>query len=186
MHGNNQCAEKGRGRWFLEPGRWNEGDLRYAAAVSIWARWAFLLGVLLETSCRAYRRVSQVLNAMGTLALKLAYHYGWWKALHLRGGLRLVIASDHHGRGGSPVFGCRDLVCSSCTPLCSPLSLWYPAGSGFFGRSFFWLAVLVHALRAVSGADAVETALLRAQRLVIGRPIAGQKVRADVTLWGRF
>ena len=55
-------------------------DLRYAATVSIWVRWAFLLASLAETSYRVeYGSLSHVLNTLYLLGLMLASGYVWWK-----------------------------------------------------------------------------------------------------------
>ena len=55
-------------------------ELRYAATVSIWVRWAFLLACLLETSYRVeYGALSHFLNTAYLLGLMTANGYVWWR-----------------------------------------------------------------------------------------------------------
>ena len=58
----------------------DSGDLRYAASVAIWARWAFLLAVLLETSYRVeWGSVSHVLNSLYIFAVMMVNTWAWWR-----------------------------------------------------------------------------------------------------------
>ena len=67
-----------RGIWhFDDPGA---TELRFAATVSIWVRWAFLLAVLLETSYRIeYGALSHILNSLYVLGLMAVNGYVWWR-----------------------------------------------------------------------------------------------------------
>ena len=56
------------------------GELGYAATLSIWVRWGFLLACVLEASYRVeYGAPSHILNSMYVLSLMGANGYVWWK-----------------------------------------------------------------------------------------------------------
>ena len=55
-------------------------ELRYAATVSIWVRWAFLFACLAETSYRVeYGALSHILNSAYVLGLMAVNGYVWWR-----------------------------------------------------------------------------------------------------------
>ena len=67
-----------QGTWSFDGPEANE--LRYAATVSIWVRWAFHLAGLAETSYRVeYGALSHLLNTAYVLGLMALNGYVWWR-----------------------------------------------------------------------------------------------------------
>ena len=67
-----------QGAWRFDGPESNE--LRYAATVSIWARWTFQLACLVETSYRVeYGALSHLLNTAYTLGMMAVNGYVWWR-----------------------------------------------------------------------------------------------------------
>ena len=68
----------GRRFWRLE--EQDAGELRYAATVSVWVRWACLLVCVVEVNYRVeYGALSHIVNNLYNLGLMTASGYVWWR-----------------------------------------------------------------------------------------------------------